>query len=195
MTLYLATGNAGKLRELAARLEPIGLTLLPPPADAPSVDETEPTLAGNARLKAEALARHTGVPCLADDTGLEVDALGGRPGVYSARYAGPACDPADNRALLLREMDGVADRTARFRTSLAFAHPGEPTRTFDGVCEGRIADEPSGDGGFGYDVLFVPRGESETFAQMSTERKNAISHRGRALDAFESFARTDLIGR
>ncbi len=195
MTLYLATGNAGKLRELAVRLEPLGLDVQPPPADAPSVDETEPTLAGNARIKAESLMRHTNAPCLADDTGLEVDALGGRPGVYSARYAGPACDPADNRALLLRELGKAEDRAARFRTSLAFAAPGEPTRTFDGVCEGRIATHPSGDGGFGYDVLFVPEGESQTFAEMSTERKNAISHRGRALDAFDSFARTHLIDR
>ncbi len=195
MTLYLATGNPGKLRELVARLEPLGLDVQPPPADAPSVDETEPTLAGNARLKAESLALHVGAPCLADDTGLEVDALDGRPGVHSARYAGPACDPGENRALLLRELGGKTLRAARFRTSLAFAAPGQATQTFDGVCEGRIATEPSGDGGFGYDVLFVPEGESETFAQMSTQRKNAISHRGRALDAFEAFARQHLADR
>ncbi len=195
MTLYLATGNPGKLRELAARLEPLGLDVQPPPADAPSVDETESTLAGNARLKAESLARHTGSPCLADDTGLEVDALDGRPGVHSARYAGPACNPADNRALLLRELGDLTNRTARFRTSLAFAVPRKETRTFDGVCEGFITTAPSGDGGFGYDVLFVPDGEAETLAQMSTERKNAISHRGKALDAFEAFARKHLVNR
>ncbi len=195
MILYLASGNPGKLRELAARLQPLGMDVQSPPPGAPDVDETEPTLAGNAALKAEALMRHTAAACLADDTGLEVDALGGRPGVHSARYAGPACDPADNRALLLRELEGAEDRTARFRTSLAFAVPGETTRTFDGVCEGRIATSPSGDGGFGYDVLFVPDGETETFAEMSTERKNAISHRGRALEAFETFARQHLIQR
>jgi XTP/dITP diphosphohydrolase len=193
VTLYLATGNAGKLRELAARLEPLGLDVQPPPPDAPAVDETEPTLEGNARLKAQALMQHVGAPCLADDTGLEVDALGGRPGVHSARYAGAACDPADNRALLLRELEGKTDRAARFRTVLVFAAPGQPVQAFHGVCEGRIAEQPSGEGGFGYDALFVPDGETQTFAQMPVDRKNQISHRARALDAFEAFVRHDLI--
>lgn len=192
MTLYLATGNPGKLRELAARLQPLGLDVRPPPSDAPAVDETEPTLEGNARLKAEALARHTGARCLADDTGLEVDALGGRPGVHSARYAGPDCDPSDNRALLLRELSGAADRRARFRTVLACAAPGEPTRTFEGVCAGRIGERPAGEGGFGYDVLFVPDGHAETFAQMTPDQKNAVSHRGRALGAFADWAAAHL---
>jgi XTP/dITP diphosphohydrolase len=193
VTLYLATGNPGKLRELAARLGGLDLRVLPPPSDAPSPDETEPTLAGNARLKAESLMRHTGHACLADDTGLEVDALGGRPGVHSARYAGPDCDPQDNRDLLLRELQGQSDRSARFRTVLVYAAPGQEPIAFEGVCEGRIVSEPRGVGGFGYDALFVPDGETQTFAEMPAERKNAVSHRARALDAFERWAGVHLV--
>ncbi len=184
--ILLATHNPGKVAELALRLKPLGVDLrsaadLP---GAPEVEEDADTLAGNAVKKAVALARFSGMASLADDTGLEVDALGGAPGVRSARYAGEPADDAANRALLVRSLVGEADRRARFRTVLAFA-VGATIQTFDGVCEGRILDAERGNGGFGYDRLFVPdEGDGRTFAEMSADEKNRISHRGRALDAF-----------
>lgn len=184
-TLVLATRNPGKLRELEARLAGTGIGLMPAPEAAPPVDEDADTLDGNARKKARALHAFTGLPALADDTGLEVDALGGRPGVRSARYAGEAATDADNRRRLLDDLRAVpaAARTARFRTVLALVTEAG-VWTFEGVCEGRVLDEERGTGGFGYDALFVPAGFDETFAQMTAEAKNRISHRGRALDAF-----------
>jgi len=186
-SILLATRNAGKVAELARRLEPLGIDLrsaadLP---DAPDVEEDADTLVGNAVKKAAELSRAAGgVPALADDTGLEVDALDGAPGVRSARYAGEPSDDAANRALLLRSLAGETDRRARFRTVLAF-DDGDAVHTFDGVCEGHILDGERGDGGFGYDRLFVPdEGDGRTFAEMSADEKNRISHRGRALDAF-----------
>ena len=186
MRLVLATRNPGKVAELRARLTGLGVELVS--ADdvegAPAVDEDRDTLRGNAEKKARALHEHTGQAALADDTGLEVEALGGAPGVYSARFAGPDADDAANRAHLLRQLGGTDDRAARFRTVLAFVD-GRHVRFFDGVCEGTIAREERGDGGFGYDALFVPtNGDGRTFAQMGKREKNAISHRGRALDAF-----------
>ena len=188
MRLVLATRNPGKVAELDARLGPAGIELSTAhDHGAPEVDEDAGTLRGNAEKKARALYRHTGLPALADDTGLEVDALGGRPGVHSARYAGPDADPGANRALLLRELDGAQDRAARFRTVLAFAD-GEGVRCFDGVCEGAVTTEPRGEGGFGYDAVFRPSdGDGRTFAQMDADAKNRISHRGRALDAFAAW--------
>lgn len=192
--LVLATRNPGKVAELAARLDGLGVALVSA-ADvpgAPDVDETADTLAGNAALKARALHAHTGLPALADDTGLLVDALGGAPGVHSARYAGPDADDAANRARLLAALDslprtrsgGVADRSARFETVLALATDAG-LRFFTGVCSGRIATEERGAGGFGYDALFVPDdGDGRTFAEMTREEKGRISHRGRALAAF-----------
>ena len=188
MTIVLATRNPGKIAELRALLAdlPVELVSAAEIADAPEVEEDAPTLEGNARKKAQALRLHTGLPALADDTGLEVDALGGAPGVRSARFAGPDADDAANRARLLRDLDGAADRAARFRTVLAFAD-GEDVRFFEGVCEGRITDTERGEGGFGYDALFQPEGKTRTFAEMPAEAKNAVSHRGRALRAFADF--------
>lgn len=188
MTIVLATRNPGKIAELRALLAdlPVELVSAAEVADAPEVEEDAPTLEGNARKKAQALRLHTGLPALADDTGLEVDALGGAPGVRSARFAGPDADDAANRARLLRDLDGAADRAARFRTVLAFAD-GEDVRFFEGVCEGRITDTERGEGGFGYDALFQPEGGTRTFAEMPAEAKNAVSHRGRALRAFADF--------
>ena len=186
MRLVLATRNPGKVAELQARLGPLGVDLVSA-ADlgAPEVVEDADTLRGNADKKARALARHTGLPALADDTGLEVDALGGAPGVYSARFAGPDADDAANRRKLIADLDGVADRAARFRTVLVFVDRDGQALAFDGVCEGVITEGEVGDGGFGYDALFRPAdGDGRTFAQMSTAEKNRISHRGRALDAF-----------
>lgn len=188
--LVLATRNAGKVAELRRRLAPLGIDLRSA-ADvpgAPDVDEDAPTLAGNARKKAVALAAYTGLPALADDTGLEVDALGGAPGVRSARFAGPEADDAANRALLRRRLDGETRRTARFRTVLAYALPAGAVHTFDGVCEGRLLDAERGAGGFGYDALFVPaEGDGRTFAEMTADEKNGISHRGRAMEAFAAW--------
>ena len=182
-TLVLATHNPGKVAELAERLG--GAFALVSAADvpgAPDVDETAATLAGNAMLKAVALFAHTGRRALADDTGLLVDALGGAPGVRSARYAGP--DAAANRARLLADLAGQENRAARFETVLALASDAG-VRLFTGVCTGRILDAPRGAGGFGYDALFVPDdGDGRTFAEMTTAEKGRISHRARALSAF-----------
>ncbi|MDT0632299.1 RdgB/HAM1 family non-canonical purine NTP pyrophosphatase [Rubrivirga sp. S365] len=185
MRLVLATRNPGKIAELAARLADLDIDLVSA-ADlgAPEVEEDADTLAGNAEKKARALLDFTGSPSLADDTGLEVDALDGAPGVRSARYAGDDADDEDNRRKLLADIAGAPSRTARFRTVLAYADA-DGVRTFDGVCEGLIATEESGTAGFGYDSLFRPaQGDGRTFAEMTAEEKNRISHRGRALDAF-----------
>ena len=190
-TLVLATRNAGKVAELAARLDGLPVTIRPAAdwADAPEVEEDAETLRGNAEKKARALHAHTGLPALADDTGLEVDALGGAPGVRSARYAGPDADDAANRARLRDALRGEADRSARFRTVLAYAD-GTDVRFFDGVCEGTILPDERGAGGFGYDALFVPAdGDGRTFAEMDKAEKNRISHRGRALEAFVAWLR------
>lgn len=189
MRLVLATRNPGKVAELHARLAglPVELVSAADVDDAPEVDEDRETLRGNAEKKARALHAHTGLPALADDTGLEVDALDGAPGVYSARFAGPDADDAQNRAHLVRQLDGADDRAARFRTVLAFVD-GEGVEFFDGVCEGHLLREERGSGGFGYDALFVPAdGDGRTFAEMDKAEKNRISHRGRALDAFAAW--------
>ena len=191
MTLVLATRNAGKLAEMQARLEGTGIVLLSAGAvDGPDVVEDAPSLQGNALLKARALHAHAGLPALADDTGLEVDALGGAPGVHSARYAGPESDDKANRSRLLAELRSAGDagRRARFRTVLAFVDD-DGERLFEGACDGEITDEERGAGGFGYDSLFVPDDQPagagrRTFAEMTKEEKNRISHRGRAVDAF-----------
>lgn len=188
MTIVLATRNPGKVAELRALLAdlPVELVSAAEIADAPDVEEDAPTLEGNARKKAEVLHAHTGLSALADDTGLEVDALGGAPGVRSARFAGPEADDAANRARLLRDLEGASDRSARFRTVLAFAD-GDDIHSFEGICGGQITESERGEGGFGYDALFQPEGETRTFAEMPAEAKNAVSHRGRALRAFADF--------
>ena len=147
----------------------------------PDVDETEPTLEGNAVLKAEAVSEATGLPALADDTGLEVDALDGAPGVHSARFAGPAASYEANVDRLLSDMAGVEDRTARFRTAIALVVPGSEILIVDGVMEGTITTERRGDRGFGYDPVFAVG--DRTYGEMSDGEKNEISHRARALRA------------
>ncbi len=149
--------------------------------DLQEVEETGADLAANACLKAEAYARATDLPCFADDTGLEVEALGGAPGVHTARYAGPQADATANMARLLTELNGQANRRARFRTVVALAVAGQPTRWIEGVLEGTIAHAPRGQGGFGYDPIFVPVDESRTLAELTPEEKNRISHRARAV--------------
>ena len=187
--LVLGTRNSGKVEELRALLSDLPLVLVPSSdlEAPPSVDEDADTLDGNARKKAEAFRAHTGASALADDTGLEVAALDGRPGVHTARFAGPDATPEDNKQRLLEVMEGESNRRAQFRTVVALAEADGPVHTFEGVCTGTITTEPRGDGGFGYDPLFQPDGHEQTFAEMPAEAKNDISHRRRALDALHEF--------
>jgi XTP/dITP diphosphohydrolase len=188
LRLVVATANPDKAREIRAVLEAAGadVELVPRPETVPEVEETGATLVENARLKAEVLRDATGVAAIGEDTGLEVDALGGAPGVLSARYAGEDATYADNVAKLLREVDAVrrASRTARFRTSVVLALPDRRELVAEGVIEGVITNEARGTGGFGYDAVFAPAGAGgRTFAELTPEQKHAISHRGRALRA------------
>jgi XTP/dITP diphosphohydrolase len=188
LRLVVATANLDKAREIRSVLEHAGaaIELVPRPDDVPEVEETGLTLHDNARLKAEALRDATGLAALGEDTGLEVDALGGAPGVRSARYAGENATCADNVAKLLREVDAVrrASRTARFRTAVVLAMPAGSELGADGVVVGVITTEPRGAGGFGYDPVFAPAGAGgRTFAEIAPDHKHAISHRGRALRA------------
>jgi XTP/dITP diphosphohydrolase len=184
-TIFLASGNPHKIEELQQVLAPLGIELkstLDFP-DAAEVEEDQPDLKGNALKKARFWFEQTGLPALADDTGLEVDALGGKPGVHSARYADEKSGYKDNVAKLLDELRGVENRKARFRTVIAFVTE-EGEHFFTGVCEGDIITERRGDKGFGYDPVFVPNGYGKTFAELSAEEKNRISHRGRAVEKF-----------
>jgi XTP/dITP diphosphohydrolase len=180
--VVVASKNPDKIQEVEAVL-----ASLDPPIevlrgfDWPDIEETEDTLEGNALLKASAVAAATGVAVVADDTGLEVDALGGAPGVHSARYAGPDADYDDNVRKLLSDLEQVEDRTARFRTAIAFVEPGDEPVVVEGVLEGEIARTPRGDNGFGYDPVFLVGGR--TYAEMSNEEKNEISHRALAIRA------------
>jgi XTP/dITP diphosphohydrolase len=184
--LLVATNNAGKVRELARLLAdlPLRLRLLSELGDIPEAVETGETFAENAMLKATHYSSLSGLVALSDDSGLAVDALGGRPGVYSARYAGPHATYDERMHRLLEELAaaGDAERRARFVCVIAVADPstGE-VRTFEGVCEGRIARAPRGTNGFGYDPLFVPEGHAQTFGELPDEIKRDISHRARAL--------------
>lgn len=186
--IVLASGNPHKAAELQALAQAAGLEVrIVSAADRggmPAVEENAGTFLGNARLKARALASQLGegVWVLADDSGLCVDALGGAPGVESAYYAGPAGDSAANRERLVRELRGVPEgkRSAYFICQFVLLGPGGREETFLGRCDGRLREKPAGEGGFGYDPLFVPAGETLTFAEMPAERKNALSHRGRA---------------
>ena len=188
MTRFVvATFNRHKAAELNALLALPGVTLVSL-ADWPGVtppDETGDTLLANARIKALAAVAATGLPAIADDTGLEVDALGGAPGVHAARYAGPGASYADNVAKLLRELAGVPAprRSARFRTVCVAAWPGGKELHAEGALEGVVREVPRGTNGFGYDPVFVPAGETRTFAELTEAEKNAISHRARAVKA------------
>ena len=187
MKLIFATNNAHKLREVA-QIVGDRFTLLTPRECGITEDipEEQPTLEGNALQKARYIYEHTGIDCFADDTGLEVDALGGEPGVRSARYATDGHDDEANKRLLLQRMEGVEARGAQFRTAVALIMGGKEY-LFEGVVRGEISHEELGNGGFGYDPLFLPEGREVSFAQMSDEEKNAISHRGRAIRALADF--------
>jgi XTP/dITP diphosphohydrolase len=189
MRLVVASANPDKVAEIAAILGPAGVELEPRPASVPDVVEDADTLAGNARLKAVAIAEAVGAAAVADDTGLEVDALGGAPGVRSARFAGEDATYADNVARLLAELERVGavtpeQRRARFRTVALVRWPDGAELAVEGTVEGHIALEGRGERGFGYDPVFVPdEGQGRTFAEMSAEEKHEVSHRGRALRA------------
>ena len=180
----LATLNRGKARELVALLGdvPFALRMLADYPSAVAPEENEPTYRGNALLKARAASRLTGEWSLGDDSGLEVDALGGAPGLHSARYGGPGLDDAGRRALLLDALRDVPDdrRTARFRCVIAIVDPAGREWVVEGVAEGAITREPRGEGGFGYDPLFYYPPLGHTFAELSDAEKSDVSHRGRA---------------
>ncbi len=198
MEIVLATRNKHKIEEIrriTSNLPIILLSLDDFPA-CPEVVEDQDTFEGNAVKKAVEVFRCTGKPALADDSGLEVDALNGGPGVYSSRYAGgtgPGCD-AKNNEKLLAELAGVPDalRRARFVCCMALALPGESVKTFFGYAPGRISREPKGTNGFGYDPVFIPEGRSRTFAEMPGEDKNRLSHRGQALEKTREFVASTL---
>jgi XTP/dITP diphosphohydrolase len=186
--LVVATRNSGKLREIRALLADLPWEVIPLPDDAPEVPETADTFAGNAELKARAAARLPGIGVprpyiLAEDSGLEVDALGGAPGIYSARYAGPGATDAACVAKLLHELHDVPDeaRTARFRCAMALLTPDGQLSIVEGSLEGRITPAPRGENGFGYDPVFLVPELGLTTAAIAPEQKNRISHRGRAL--------------
>jgi XTP/dITP diphosphohydrolase len=181
----LATANPDKAEEIRVILGD-GVELLPRPASVGEVEETGDTLEENARLKAAALADATGLPAIADDTGLEVEALDGRPGVYSARFAGEDATYADNVAKLLSEMEHATSRGARFRTVAAVVWPDGRELLAEGEVKGHIASAARGHAGFGYDPVFVPDGEDRTFAEMTPDEKHRLSHRGRAFRALAS---------
>ena len=187
MKIVFATNNAHKLNEVRqvvgnsfeiVSLRECGIT--------EDIPENEPTLEGNALAKARYIYARTGLDCFADDTGLEVDALGGEPGVRSARYATDGHDDDANKRLLLERMSGVENRAAQFRTAVALILDGKEY-LFEGIVRGAIAAEQHGEGGFGYDPLFFPEGGDRTFAEMSGEEKNTISHRGRAVRKLAEF--------
>jgi XTP/dITP diphosphohydrolase len=193
MRLCFASNNAHKLDEIRPLL-PANVQLLSL-ADIgchEELPETQPTLEGNARQKAQYVFDNYGVGCFADDTGLEVDALDGAPGVYSARYAGPQREAADNVAKLLHELAPQANRQARFRTVIALVRTAGEAREFSGEVGGSIADAPTGQSGFGYDPVFVPtEGDGRTFAEMTLPEKNRLSHRARAVDGLVRFLQAE----
>ena len=180
MKLVFATNNKHKLQEVrdivGNRVEVLSLSDIGCCDDIP---ETADTLQGNALIKARHIYGKYGLDCFADDTGLEVEALGGAPGVYSARYAGEECDSEANMRKLLENLTGKSNRNAQFRTVIALIIDGKEM-LFDGIVKGTIATEKKGDSGFGYDPIFIPEGHAESFAQMSGEKKNSMSHRFRA---------------
>lgn len=181
MKLVCASANPKKVEEIA-RLLPSWVTLIPRPDYVGDVEETAPTLEGNAIIKGVEIANAMAEWAISDDTGLEVEVLNGEPGVRSARFAGEIATDAENRQLLLSRLEGVSHRAARFRTVVALVNSKGEIHFVTGICEGQIAQSERGEGGFGYDSLFIPNdGDGRTFAEMNAEEKDALSHRGRAL--------------
>jgi XTP/dITP diphosphohydrolase len=183
--IVLATSNPGKIDEMRALLSPLGIEVVSPAEMGVelTIEETGTTFAENARIKAEAYALALSMKAVADDSGLVVDALDGRPGIQSARFGGPELDDAGRVELLLRSLCGVAEaqRSARFIAAIAFADPDRPTVVFEGAVEGSIAQQPRGNAGFGYDPVFIYGPFGKTFAEAGVKAKSSVSHRGRAL--------------
>lgn len=194
MRFVLATHNPGKLREMGEILRDLGVEVVSPAALGIPVDveETGTTFLENALLKAKAICRAANLPAIADDSGLCVDALNGAPGVYSARYGGEGLDDRGRCMLLLNSMRGATTRAAHFSCAVACVFPNGDTLTAEGRCDGSIAYAPLGDGGFGYDPVFLLPGTGKTFGQLSQEEKSAVSHRGKALKEFAGKLETHL---
>lgn len=194
MKFVLASHNPGKLKELSAILEKLGIEVLLPNTLGihVEVEETGMTFAENALLKAKAICAASGLPAIADDSGLCVDALNGGPGIYSARYGGEGLDDRGRTQLLLSSLRGQTTRAAHFACAIACAFPNGDTVTSEGICNGAIAFAPMGTEGFGYDPVFLVPEKGKTFAQLSEEEKSAISHRGKALKAFSTELETYL---
>lgn len=184
--IFFGTNNANKLAEiqhiLGEKFEILSYKDFLPF----DVEETETTMQGNAALKARSFFEYTQIPCFSDDSGLEVNALGGEPGVYSARYAGEPSNAANNMAKLLQNLKGKLDNSAQFRTVIAY-FDGKEMHFFEGIVTGKIIDSPRGTMGFGYDPIFVPNGYDKTFAEMAAGEKHAISHRGIAVRKFADY--------
>ncbi len=178
----LATANLGKVREIRSILAPAGVEIIPPPPEWIAPEETGTTYLDNATLKARSLAQLTGESALADDSGIEVDALGGKPGVHSARFAGPGATDQDNLSLLIAKIAEVPaeSRTARYRCVAVLVRPAGARAMSEGTVEGTLITQPRGTGGFGYDPIFVPAGEQRTMAELTPGQKDEISHRGAA---------------
>lgn len=194
MRFVLATHNPGKLREMGEILKDFGIEVVSPRELGITVDveETGTTFAENAMLKAKAICKAAGLPAIADDSGLCVDALNGAPGVYSARYGGEGLDDKGRYMLLLSSLRGAPTRAAHFACAVACAFPNGDTLTAEGRCDGSIAYAPLGEGGFGYDPVFLLPGTGKTFGQLTQEEKSAVSHRGRALKDFAGKLETYL---
>ncbi len=188
--LFLATRNTHKTSEiqtiLGTSVAVVDATSFP---ELPEIEETGTTFEANARLKAEGISQHVPGWVLADDSGLEVDALAGEPGIYSARYGGPGCTDLQNTERVLQKMSDIPanQRTARFRCVLAIARDGKTEATFDGTIEGRLTSEINGAGGFGYDPIFIPEGYEKSFGELPSALKNSMSHRARALELFRTW--------
>ncbi|MBR2491974.1 MAG: RdgB/HAM1 family non-canonical purine NTP pyrophosphatase [Paludibacteraceae bacterium] len=186
--LVFATGNSHKLQEVQGLFkEGFALSCLKDVNITEEIPETADNLVDNALQKAWYVYKKCGIPCFADDTGLEVEALNGAPGVYSARYAGEQKDSKLNMLLLLKNMTGKENRNARFRTIIAYIDENAQEHIFEGEIRGKIIENMAGENGFGYDPIFVPEGYDKTFAQLSSETKNKISHRARAMEKFLSY--------
>ncbi|UZR93247.1 non-canonical purine NTP diphosphatase [Chondrinema litorale] len=186
-SICFATNNPHKLKEiqeiLADKFQIVSLKEIGCEEDIP---ETQPTIEGNSEQKAQYVKDHYQIDCFADDTGLEVIALNNEPGVYSARYAGPQRNSDDNIALVLKNLESKTDRSAQFKTVITLIYKGE-TKAFEGIVKGEITDKPTGTNGFGYDPVFKPEGYDRTFAELSSEEKNKISHRGLAVEKLVAY--------
>lgn len=193
MNILFATSNKNKLKEIQSLLPSfIKLLSLEDIELNEDIPETSSTIEGNALQKTDYIVQHFGIDCFADDTGLEVEVLNGSPGVHSARYAGEGRDDQDNRNLLLKNLEGVSNRSARFKTVISLYFK-KKQYLFEGIVNGSIATEENGEMGFGYDSIFIPENETRTFAEMTLTEKNAISHRAIAFSKMVSFFRENEI--